>query len=111
MKSEESGRSEAASAESGTVREVPFAELNGSGLELPDYPELARRWGWEGIVVVRIQIGPEGNVREAELLRSSGYDLLDRAALKTVAESWTFNPPGREVETVKEFEFLLKSAR
>lgn len=107
----ENRRSVEESAGIGPVREVPFAELDGNGLELPVYPELARKWGWEGIAAVRIRIGPAGNVREAEIIRSSGYDVLDRAALKTVTESWTFSPPGRAVETVKEFEFLLKSKR
>jgi len=45
------------------------------------YPEAARRQGLEGQVALRITIGRDGQVMDAQVVRSSGADLLDQAAL------------------------------
>ena len=45
------------------------------------YPDEARRQGAEGQVSVRFTVGRDGQVLEAQLVRSSGSDLLDQAAL------------------------------
>ncbi|MGD0106492.1 MAG: TonB family protein [Rhodopila sp.] len=44
------------------------------------YPEMARRLGRQGTVVVQITIGPDGHVLEVILVQSSGSALLDQAA-------------------------------
>ena len=104
----EGGESGGINGPGGTAVRVPFGELTGIDLVLPKYPEMARRWGWEGIAAVRITVAADGRVVNAELLESSGYDALDRAALKVVTESWSFEPPGRPVTTIKEFDFVLE---
>ena len=45
------------------------------------YPDEARREGIEGQVAVRFTIGRDGQVLVAEIVRGSGSELLDRAAL------------------------------
>ena len=88
---------------------MPFSSLAGDrDLEVPEYPELARKWGWQGVVVLRIDVDPEGNVVSAEVLESSGYEILDKAAVDTVESAWGFRPPGEYVTTVKEIEFVLR---
>ena len=47
-----------------------------------EYPRLARRRGWEGTVKVQVALGPAGIVGGPRVLESSGYPLLDRAALE-----------------------------
>jgi protein TonB len=47
----------------------------------------------EGGAVVRITIGPEGEVRTSSLVRSSGYTLLDKAAIEAVRRAQPFPPP------------------
>lgn len=67
----------------------------------PAYPALARRRGWQGEVWLEIEVGPEGRSAEPVLLRSSGFELLDKAALE-VARQWRFVPEqrnGRPVAT------------
>ena len=45
------------------------------------YPLLARERGWEGTVLVRVLIAPNGALLSTRLLRSSGHALLDEASL------------------------------
>lgn len=58
----------------------------------PSYPEKARRAGQEGVVLIRVQIGADGHPSRVALKQSSGFPLLDDAALEAV-RAWTFDPP------------------
>ena len=88
---------------------VPFDSLlDGASVPKPLYPDLARRWGHEGVAVIRIYVNGDGSVEDAVLLSSSGYPELDDAALWTVERRWKFKSTGRVVTTVKEFEFKLE---
>ena len=57
----------------------------------PRYPEMARRNGWQGVVLVRVTVLPDGRVRSASLFRGSGYAILDQSALDAVRR-WHFQP-------------------
>jgi protein TonB len=48
------------------------------------YPPIARRLGWQGEVRVRIHIDRQGHFRTIELAHSSGYAVLDEAALESL---------------------------
>lgn len=50
-----------------------------------DYPLLARRRGWEGVVQVGLRVEADGQLSSLRLIGSSGYSLLDRAALHSLA--------------------------
>ncbi len=50
------------------------------------YPLLARRRGWEGEVRLGLRIDPEGRVGAAQIIRGSGHELLDRAALEAIGK-------------------------
>ncbi|MFZ5807620.1 MAG: energy transducer TonB [Verrucomicrobiota bacterium] len=67
------------------------AHPNHSHNPAPPYPEYARQRGWEGIVKIRVHIDEQGRVQDARVVKSSGYDILDRSALKTVRH-WLFHP-------------------
>lgn len=54
---------------------------------LPTYPWVCRKRGQEGVVAIFIRTNNEGKVIDAKVQRSSGYDLLDEAALKVI-QSW-----------------------
>lgn len=58
---------------------------------IPPYPSMAVDARWEGTVIVLLTIGPDG-VIEAHVGTSSGYAVLDRAALRAAEES-TYRPP------------------
>ncbi len=56
-----------------------------------EYPRLARREEWEGTVVLRAQILPNGHVGGVSVQKSSGHSVLDDAAL-AAARTWSFQP-------------------
>ena len=49
------------------------------------YPPLARRHGWQGRLRVGLTIESDGHLSELRILSSSGYAILDRDALQTLA--------------------------
>lgn len=55
------------------------------------YPRTARDAGEEGVAVVGVSVSAGGSVTRAWLEQSTGYDRLDRAALKA-AYQWSFTP-------------------
>lgn len=57
----------------------------------PVYPPEARRRRQSGTVLVHLLIEADGRVSKATITSSSGFPLLDRAALKAVT-SWRFSP-------------------
>jgi len=53
----------------------------------PSYPRLAVMRGWQGKVWVELALSPEGTVAEATVARSSGFALLDDAAVQVARQS------------------------
>lgn len=69
--------------------------------ERPPYPQVARRQGWEGTVVLRINIGAGGDVENVTTQKSTGFDSLDESATQSV-KTWRFDP-------AKDGEFSVSS--
>lgn len=59
----------------------------------PEYPEMARLSQMQGTVVVKILVGPDGSVMDAQILKGI-HPLLDREALKAARKSKWF--PGKQ---------------
>ncbi|MCX8117579.1 MAG: energy transducer TonB [Desulfobacterota bacterium] len=57
----------------------------------PPYPKEAKRLGFEGEVLLRVEVLSNGRVGEIEVKRSSGYKILDQSAVAAVKE-WRFIP-------------------
>jgi protein TonB len=57
----------------------------------PDYPIASQRRREEGVVVLNVAVDAGGTPTSMSIKRSSGYPLLDRAALNAVRR-WTFEP-------------------
>jgi periplasmic protein TonB len=57
----------------------------------PQYPTIARRRGWEGTVYLRVYVEEDGLASHIAIEHSSGYQVLDQAALSTVG-NWKFSP-------------------
>ena len=73
--------------------EAGFGEGDGprfQNRELPEYPPLARRWGKEGKVVLRLTINEKGELMKVEVLTGQGFGLTE-AAVQAVKKS-TFLP-------------------
>jgi len=57
----------------------------------PEYPDQARREGWEGTVLLAVLVDTEGRPETIVLSRSSGFSSLDTAAREAVTR-WRFQP-------------------
>ncbi len=57
----------------------------------PNYPLRARRMGYEGLVLLKVLVAENGRVADLEVLKSSGYSILDLAAISSV-KTWLFEP-------------------
>ncbi|MFJ3074251.1 MULTISPECIES: energy transducer TonB [Pseudomonas] len=57
----------------------------------PEYPQMAQRRGWEGTVLLRVEVLPSGKPGQIQIQKSSGRDALDAAALAAV-KRWSFVP-------------------
>jgi protein TonB len=55
----------------------------------PEYPLAARRRGQQGTVLLSVTVNARGQATEIALKQSSGYELLDQAALQAV-KAWEF---------------------
>lgn len=58
----------------------------------PAYPQEAVRRREEGTVALELHIGPDGFVDRVDVVHSSGYPLLDQAAISRL-RTWHFTPP------------------
>jgi protein TonB len=76
---------------SGAGQGPSVAVARSYGNEPPVYPDLARRRGWEGRVVLRVVVDATGQATDVGVETSSGYRMLDDAALAAV-ERWRFEP-------------------
>lgn len=60
----------------------------------PSYPLMSKRLGEEGKVLLRVFVSVEGEAKQVEIKRSSGFPRLDQAAEDAVAR-WRFVPAKR----------------
>ena len=65
----------------------------------PDYPRIALRRGWQGVVVLQIDLDKNGAPQRVEIADSSGHRVLDKAAQAAVRR-WRFNPATRDGKAV-----------
>lgn len=66
----------------------------------PTYPPMAKRQNQTGRVVLRVTVSAEGLPTNVVVITSSGYELLDQAALDVVRNRWKFVPAKRGDQAV-----------
>ena len=74
----------------------------------PTYPRLAIKRELQGSVRIRVKVSPEGKPTNTEILKSSGHELLDKAALEAVP-FWQFQPKSLPYFVEKTIVFQLKN--
>ncbi|MFL6621700.1 MAG: TonB family protein [Sulfurifustis sp.] len=62
-----------------------------------EYPLIARRRGWEGIVRLSVTVQPDGGLAAIRIVRSSGYDVLDRSAVAALQRVGQFAQAGERL--------------
>jgi TonB family protein len=60
----------------------------------PAYPPEARKQGYHGKVLLKVEVLTNGRVGKVEVEKSSGYEVLDRSALEAM-KTWRFIPAKR----------------
>lgn len=60
----------------------------------PSYPGIARRRGYQGRTNLKVEVMKSGRVGRIKVATSSGFDVLDKAALEAV-KGWRFIPGTR----------------
>jgi protein TonB len=61
----------------------------------PEYPPMALRQGWQGIVVLHVHVQANGKPDVVEVQKSSGRKVLDDEAVRTVKSFWSYTPAKR----------------
>ncbi|MBK5207858.1 MAG: energy transducer TonB [Polaromonas sp.] len=84
----------AASPADQVVMQLPSSSAGYLQNPTPPYPPLSARLGETGRVVYKVWIGPDGKAQRAELVSSSGFSRLDKAAYETVMR-WRYMPGKR----------------
>lgn len=74
----------------------------------PIYPRQAIRRELEGTVRIRVKISPEGMPFNTEILKTSGHEILDKAATDAVS-SWKFQVRGVFYFVEKNIVFKLQN--
>ncbi|MCL2899176.1 energy transducer TonB [Brenneria tiliae] len=91
---ETSSKPATAAAPTGTLTpaSASAAHLNNPA---PRYPAMALKRKWQGTVTLRVRVLANGKPGEIQIVNSSRYDMLDRAAIDAVRQ-WTFVPAQRD---------------
>ena len=66
----------------------------------PIYPRLAKKRGFQGVVILEILVNRRGSVEKINISESSGHRLLDDAAV-TAAKKWRFTPGFDGTQSIK----------
>lgn len=81
-----------------TTKIEPFIEADATANYAenpkPKYPSKAKSRGWQGEVLLRVQVSDEGFTDAVAIERSSGYEILDESAIDAIKQ-WRFTPARR----------------
>jgi TonB family protein len=97
------------SGEGGEGKAYDYGYVRDAVMKNLKYPEKARRFGWEGKVVLYFVINETGLVRDVKIVKSSGIQMLDEAAKEALGRVVSFrNKYNRLVVVQLPIEFRLK---
>ncbi len=91
----------------GPVKFDPNSTGDGGVHPKPIYPGFAQRNHYQGTVEVLFTVDETGKIISADVMKSSGYPILDQAAVEVVKNKWKF-PPGRAGKYISPFQFKLE---
>ena len=85
-----------------------FAYIRDKILRNVNYPDAARRMGWQGKVILSFIIMADGSVKEFKIIKSSGFPMLDKSAIETVKDTAPFPKPPVEAQLVIPIVYRLE---
>jgi protein TonB len=93
--------------QSGYLKEQ-FVYIRDLILKKLTYPLLARERGWEGVVLVFFVIRENGTVEKIRVMKSSGHEVLDEHAIRTVRSVQPFPKPLVKARLIIPIVFSLR---
>ncbi len=57
------------------------------------YPRIAQMRGWQGEAIIELQLDGNGKLKSKKIIKSSGYEALDKQALEMVDKATPFPSP------------------
>nr|CBX30875.1 hypothetical protein N47_E43870 [uncultured Desulfobacterium sp.] len=72
------------------------------------YPQMAKKFGWKGKVVVSFLIKENGSVENSKIIAGSGYEVLDKNVLSVIKEAQPFPKPPVKAELVIPVTYKLE---
>ena len=100
-----SGKNKNEELEKGSIKGQGIIKITCLNCFEPKYPKLAIKRGYEGIMKLKIWIRKNGTVSKVEVLKSTGYNILDLSGIEAANKS-TFYPI--QEETTLNIEYNLK---
>ncbi len=68
------------------------AEIRGRINKVKRYPLMARKFGKQGTVEVKFSVDQNGKLLDKQIVSSSGFNSLDKAALRSLGQASPFSP-------------------
>lgn len=101
------------SSSSGEVFKSSSATLNPDeivqyGNALPSYPQEAVEHGWQGTVILSLKLNSDGKVLDSQIVESSGFKILDMAAVQASRE-WSFKGLASHRVLIAPVKFIVES--
>jgi protein TonB len=78
------GNGRAENARIGFIAPQQWTAIQAAIERTKNYPRLARERGIEGVVNLRFRLNSAGGVEAVEVVKSSGYEILDTASVRAV---------------------------
>jgi protein TonB len=98
---------ETGDGQSGYMKEQ-FVYIRDLILKKLTYPPLARQRGWEGVVLLFFVIRENGTVEQIRVMKSSGHEVLDEHAIRTVKSVQPFPQPPVRAQLILPIAFSLR---
>jgi protein TonB len=81
---------------------------DGGSYPKPDYPTLALAHQYQGTASLEIFVDEAGKITSVKVRKSSGYSILDDAAVRKVKDQWRFQPTGAPRDLLWDCIFQLQ---
>ncbi|MGQ9744427.1 MAG: energy transducer TonB [Dissulfurimicrobium sp.] len=87
-----------------------FAYIRDLIMQNLSYPMMARKMGWSGRVVVSFTVLDDGHVEDIKVVETSGFNILDKNAIKTIEKTAPFPRPPVKAELIIPIVYKIESA-
>jgi protein TonB len=85
-----------------------FAYIRDLILKNLTYPAVAKRFGWQGKLLVSFIVRENGEAERIKILKSSGYAVLDTNVVETIRDVQPFPKPPIKAELIIPIAYVLK---